>query len=97
MKKEKSFSEEVIENIKKIPKGKVATYGQIAAISGNHLASRQVAYILHSCTEKEGLPWHRVINSSGRISLKGEGYIIQKALLEKEGVEFSWDDRIDLK
>jgi methylated-DNA-protein-cysteine methyltransferase-like protein len=93
-----SFSQRVKDLIKGIPKGKVATYGQIAAYAGNPRAARQVVWILHSSTEKEKLPWHRVINSMGKISLKpGYGYEIQKTLLLKEGVKFDSNDRIDLK
>ena len=94
----KPFYQRVIEIIKAIPPGKVATYGQIAAYARNHRASRQVAYILHSCSEKENLPWHRVINSKGSISLKPHyGYELQKQLLKKEGVKFRKNNCIDLK
>ena len=83
--------------IKQIPKGKVSTYGVIAAYSGNPRAARQVARILHSCSSKDNLPWHRVVNRNGRISLKRAcGYEIQKQLLENEGVIFSNGDDIDL-
>jgi methylated-DNA-protein-cysteine methyltransferase-like protein len=94
----KSFHQRAIEVIKRIPRGKVATYGQIAAYAGSNRASRQVAYILHSSSRKENLPWHRVVNSKGGISLKpGSGYGLQKELLEKEGIVFKKDDCIDLK
>ena len=92
-----TFSERVKRLIKQIPSGKVATYGQIAAQAGNPRAARQVAWILHSCSKKDNLPWHRVINSKGRISLPlFRGYGIQKKLLEQEGVTFKGDDSIDL-
>ena len=82
--------------IKKIPRGKVATYGQIAALAGNPHAARQVVWVLHSASEKDRLPWHRVVNAQGRISLKpGHGYEIQKALLQEEGISFGKDDKID--
>ena len=88
---------EVIKLIKSIPKGKVATYGQIAYLTGLYPSVRRVVWILHSCSEKEGLPWHRVINQKGTISLKpGKGYEKQKELLEKEGIVFDDKDRIDL-
>jgi methylated-DNA-protein-cysteine methyltransferase-like protein len=94
----KSFSERVITLIKAIPKGYVATYGQIARRVGNPGAARQVSYILHSSSRKEQLPWHRVVNSRGSISLKrGHGYELQKQLLLDEGVIFDDDDRIDLQ
>ena len=95
---EDSFFEAVKEIIKSIPTGQVATYGQIAAYAGNPQGARQVAWVLHTYSEKEGLPWHRVINSKGGISLgHGSGYELQKALLEKEGVTFGKGDTIDLK
>ena len=91
------FSYQVKQLIKAIPHGKVATYGQIASQAGNSRASRQVAWILHSCSEKDDLPWHRVINSKGRISLPPqEGYETQKKLLELEGIEFRENGSIDL-
>jgi methylated-DNA-protein-cysteine methyltransferase-like protein len=87
-----------IDAIKKIPRGKVATYGQIAAMAGNPRAARQVVRTLHTSSDKEKLPWHRVINSQGRISLPpGRGYELQKSLLEKDGIKFGLGDRIDLK
>jgi len=91
------FTAEVIRLIKSIPKGKLATYGQIAYLTGLYPSVRRVVWILHSCSEKEGLPWHRVVNSKGTISLKpGKGYEKQKAMLQKEGVIFDEKDRIDL-
>ena len=91
------FAAEVINLIKAIPRGKVATYGQIAYMTGLHPSVRRVVWILHSCSEKEDLPWHRVINRKGEISLKpGKGYEKQKELLEKEGIVFSDNNRINL-
>jgi methylated-DNA-protein-cysteine methyltransferase-like protein len=88
----------VVTTIKKIPRGKVATYGQIAALAGNPRAARQVAWVLHSASDKEKLPWQRVINSRGGISLpRYGGYELQRALLVKEGVKFDADERIDLE
>jgi methylated-DNA-protein-cysteine methyltransferase related protein len=84
--------------IRQVPRGRVATYGQLAALSGNPRASRAVVWLLHSCSGRDKLPWHRVINGRGTISLEpGNGYEEQRALLESEGVEFGWQDRIDLK
>ena len=91
-----SFSQRVKDIVKKIPRGKVATYGQIAAYAGNPRAARQVVWILHSSSRKDRLPWHRVINRKGRISLKPNyGYEIQKELLWKEGIKFDKNDTID--
>ena len=90
------FSKLVIEIIQKIPVGRIATYGQIASLAGNNKAARQISRILHSSSEKYELPWHRVINSQGRISLRpGGGFEMQKAMLESEGVQVIMG-RIDL-
>ena len=92
-----SFAERIKQLIKAIPAGKVATYGQIAMMAGNPGGVRGVVWILHSSSQKEGLPWHRVINRKGKISLlPGQGFEEQKARLEAEGVQFDWEDRIDL-
>ncbi|CCO23497.1 MGMT family protein [Maridesulfovibrio hydrothermalis] len=90
------FTARVIDITGSIPKGKVTTYGGVAAMAGNPRAARQVARILHTCSEKEDLPWHRVINQKGRISLKrGQGYEEQRGLLELEGVVFDLSGRVD--
>ena len=91
------YTEKVLHLIKSIPKGKVLTYGGVAALAGNPRGARQVSRILHSMSRKHRLPWHRVINSKGRISLPCHaGYEEQRSLLEQEGVHFSFADRIDL-
>ena len=93
-----SFYDRVINIIQSIPEGKVATYGEIADYADNPRAARQVAYILNSSWRKHNLPWHRVINSKGGISLNpNRGYDLQKKLLKKEGIIFDENDRIDLK
>lgn len=98
MNAEKSFHQTAIEAIRNIPVGRVATYGQIAALAGNPRASRQVSRILHSSSRKEKLPWHRVINSKGGISLPpGRGYELQAALLREEGIEVDDNGRVDLR
>lgn len=90
------FSERVIKIIQDIPPGKVLTYGSIAAAAGNPGGARLVTRLIHSCTKKYNLPWHRVINSNGQISLKGEGALKQQSLLEAEGIEFQNGKTIDL-
>lgn len=88
------FTEKVIETILQIPSGRVASYGQIAAIAGNHRAARQVGRILHSMSSKYNLPWHRVVNAKGEIvHFKAER---QRDLLEQEGVDIDARGRIDL-
>ncbi|MEW5814382.1 MAG: MGMT family protein [Spirochaetota bacterium] len=92
------FTRRVKSLIQSIPKGRVATYGQIASFAGNPLGARQVAWILHSSSAKEKLPWHRVINSRGKISLKpGYGFELQRELLKKEGIKLTGRNTIDLK
>ncbi len=93
-----SFTEKVVAGIRQVPKGNVVTYGQIAAMAGNHRASRQVARILHSMSGKYGLPWQRVVGKNGNISLpRGGGYELQKELLESEGIVFGLKNRIDME
>jgi methylated-DNA-protein-cysteine methyltransferase-like protein len=92
----KTFEHLVKETIRSIPAGKVASYGQIAALAGNYRGARQVARVLHSSSEKEHLPWHRVVSGKGEISLpRGAGFQNQKKLLVAEGVEVSGRGRID--
>ncbi|WP_027723383.1 MGMT family protein [Maridesulfovibrio zosterae] len=92
------FTAQVIEVVRAIPKGKVATYGGIAALAGNSRGARQVVRVLHIYSAKENLPWQRVVNREGCISLKpGHGYEEQKELLDQEGIEFDLSNRIDLE
>jgi methylated-DNA-protein-cysteine methyltransferase-like protein len=98
MKKPTDFSTKVIATIKKIPKGKVATYGQIAKIAGKEHAARGVSWILHSCSKSHSLPWQRVLNSKGQISFPKmtPHYTRQMYLLKKEGVVFRENGQIDM-
>ncbi len=92
------FTKQIIQIIKSIPKGKVLTYGLIAKLAGNPRAARQVSWILHSSSKKYNLPWHRVISSNGKISLKSiEDRQYQKNLLEQEGVKFLDEFKVDLE
>ena len=79
-----------------IPKGKVATYGQIAILAGNHRAARRVSRLIHTCSKKYNLPWHRIVNIQGKISMKNEMFEMQYELLKSEGVEFGIGNAIDL-
>lgn len=95
-----SFKDGVIEIIKSIPLGKVTTYGTVATLAGSPRSAREVGYILHALTKKHDLPWQRVINKKGYISIRGEDVNmknLQKKLLEEEGVEVSEEFMIDLK
>jgi methylated-DNA-protein-cysteine methyltransferase-like protein len=89
--------ERIWQFVKKIPHGKVATYGQIARLAGIDGHARFVGYALHGVPQKSGIPWHRVINSQGRISLSGLSARRQRRLLELEKIEFSPAGKIDLK
>ena len=82
------FTLKVIETVRSIPKGKVATYKQVAGLSGKTHASRGVAWILNTCSKKYKLPWQRVINSQGKISFKPQtkNFRLQRVLLQDEGV-----------
>ncbi len=93
-----TLSETIINLIAQIPVGKVATYGQIAVMAGNPRAARQVSRLLHSCSKKYQLPWHRIINSQGKISIPKDLPQYQEQLnrLLKEGVELGLNNRIDL-
>lgn len=92
------FAEKAILIIKSIPKGRICTYGGVAAMAGNPAGARTVAWLLHSSSAKEHLPWHRIINSRGTISLKpGYGYELQRQLLESEGVDFDLNNHIDFE
>jgi methylated-DNA-protein-cysteine methyltransferase-like protein len=91
------FTTRAIAVIRAIPAGKVATYGQVAALAGSPGGARQVVRILHALSSREGLPWHRVINGLGAIALpEGGGREEQKAALESEGVRVDGKGRIDM-
>jgi methylated-DNA-protein-cysteine methyltransferase-like protein len=84
--------------VRRIPRGKVATYGQVARLAGLTNAARQVGYALHALNGATALPWHRVINSAGRISLPPEsGGVEQRLRLLKEGVMVDMGGRIPLR
>ena len=84
--------------VKKIPRGKVATYGQIARVAGMDGQARLVGYALHNIPHGMEIPWHRVINSKGMISLPRltGGYERQKKLLQKEKIMLR-SEKVDLK
>ena len=92
----KEESRIICDIILSIPRGKVLTYGKAAEMAGLRRGARTVARILRSCSEKYGLPWHRVISSAGRISIPGRGGEIQRELLMDEGIEVSPAGKISL-
>ena len=95
---ESSFKHRVIDIIRLIPHGKVASYGQIALYTGLPRAAREVGWILKA--SKDDMPWWRVLNNSGRISIEGNWEAdkgLQRRLLESEGVEVSDDFTLDIE
>jgi methylated-DNA-protein-cysteine methyltransferase related protein len=85
--------------IRRIPRGRVATYGQVARLAGRPQHARQVGYALYALPAGSLLPWHRVINAAGRLSVGRVvpgGDLRQRFLLEREGVVFGGDGRIAL-
>lgn len=91
--------EKIYNVVKSIPKGKVATYGQVALLAGNPRWARVVGYALHVNPAPGVIPCHRVVNREGKVApgfaFGGEG--VQRQLLESEGIVFEQDDRIDLE
>lgn len=96
--KDNSF-QKIYDVVKRIPKGKVATYGQVALLAGNLRWSRVVGYALHANPQPGIIPCHRVVNRFGEVSsafaFGGENEQIR--LLTDEGVQFELDGRINLK
>jgi methylated-DNA-protein-cysteine methyltransferase related protein len=93
-----SFPDTVLAIVKSVPKGRVVSYGQVALMAGRPRAAREVGWILNQRSDDK-TPWWRVINNSGRISIKHPEYsaLLQKELLEKEGVKVSDDFEIDIE
>jgi methylated-DNA-protein-cysteine methyltransferase-like protein len=83
----------VLDQVRRIPKGRVATYGEVAAASGYPGAARQVVWALRA---GGGVPWHRVVGAGGKIRLTGESGFEQRLRLRSEGVAIA-GDKIDLK
>jgi methylated-DNA-protein-cysteine methyltransferase related protein len=79
--------------IRKIPRGKVSTYGAVACAAGFPGAARRVGWTLHRCV---GLPWHRVLGAGGEIKLRGDSAVEQRLRLEAEGVAFR-GRRVDMR
>ena len=89
------FTEKIVTIIQNIPEGQVMTYGQIARCAGSPRAARQVVRVLHSMSKKHRLPWHRVINSQGKIGMEDNEE--QLFLLETEGIEIGPRNTVDLE
>lgn len=93
------MKDKVYDYLRTIPKGKVATYGQIAAHLGNPKLARVVGNILHQNPDPAHIPCHRVLNTRGEVAANFAfgGAEAQRRLLEAEGVEFGEDGRVDLR
>lgn len=91
-----SFQQRIWQIVAAIPAGRVATYGDVAQLAGSPRAARQVGGVLSRLPQGSTLPWHRVVNRHGAISLQGDGLFRQRDALEAEGVEVTDDGRIDL-
>lgn len=91
--------EKIYEVVKNIPEGKVATYGQVAILAGNPRWARVVGYALHNNPQPGVIPCHRVVNREGKVSsaFAFGGENIQRKLLQKEGIVFEDDGRVDLR
>ena len=82
--------------VRRIPRGRVATYGQVAALADLPGAARQVGYALHALPDHSTVPWHRVLNARGMISLPGGTGLEQRQRLEAEGIRFDTRGRVRL-
>ena len=91
--------ERIFAVVRRIPRGRVATYGQIAALAGFARQPRLVGYALHALQPGTRVPWHRVINAAGMVSSRsgGTGATKQRILLEREGVRFDARGRVSLE
>jgi methylated-DNA-protein-cysteine methyltransferase-like protein len=84
--------------VRRIPRGRVATYAQVARLAGLAGHARQVGYALHALATERPLPWHRVINARGEVSPRSDpgSDVAQREFLEREGVVFDRSGRVDL-
>lgn len=96
-----SFRDQVIEFVKAVPRGRVVSYGQVAAACGHPLAARQVGGILRGIDPSDGnIPWWRVLNNQGIISIKGNWTAtkeLQAQLLKRDGVKVDKDFKLDMR
>jgi methylated-DNA-protein-cysteine methyltransferase-like protein len=96
---ESSAYDRIYAVVRRIPAGRVATYGQVAELAGLGGHARQVGYALHALRGESDVPWQRVINARGEVSARGErtGELVQRKMLEAEGVGFDGRGRVDLR
>lgn len=98
MTRARSPRERIAAVVRRIPRGRVATYGQVARLAGLGAGARQVGYALHALGDTGGLPWHRVLNARGMVSLPpvSPAALTQQLRLEAEGVHFDQRGRVSL-
>ena len=94
---DKSLFPRIYEVVRQVPRGRVASYGQIAEIVGAGCDARMVGYAMAAIPEGGDVPWQRIVNREGKISLPGQGGEIQRMRLEAEGVTFDARNRIDMR
>lgn len=91
----RSVYQRIYASVRRIPRGRVTTYGAIARVAGAS-GARQVGYALHALPDGSAVPWHRVVNARGAISLRADGAVTQRLRLTREGVRFNAGGVIDL-
>ena len=93
-----SVYEKIYTLVRKVPRGRVASYGQIAGLV-DRCTPRMVGYAMAAVPEGSDIPWHRIINSQGRVSPRsaGDGSLVQRVLLESEGISFDAAGHVDLE
>jgi methylated-DNA-protein-cysteine methyltransferase-like protein len=97
MRRALSSYQRIYQAVRKIPRGRVATYGDVAAMAGLPGRARQVGYALHALPDGSPVPWHRVINAAGRISLPmAAGGLEQRLRLLAESVPVDQGGRVKL-
>jgi methylated-DNA-protein-cysteine methyltransferase related protein len=89
--------ERIYEAARRVPRGRVATYGDIARLAGAPRAAREVGWALHALAEDSEVPWWRIVNRSGSVSCRPHGMELQCELLREEGVEVSLEGSLDLE
>ena len=95
-----SSYEQYYEVVRRIPPGRVSTYGTVAIVAGLPGRARQVGYALAALPDEHDIPWHRVVNAKGEVSRRSGGTAfeqIQRVLLEEEGIPFNERGRVDLE
>jgi methylated-DNA-protein-cysteine methyltransferase related protein len=92
----KGLHQRIHETVSRIPRGRVATYGQVARLAGLGGQARLVGYALHALPAHTSLPWQRVVNAQGGISTRADHAALQRRLLEREGIRFDSHGRLSL-